>query len=432
MTGPDDVLRMPYRPVRPVEGRSGGPWPGMLTAFPSGDRWVLVDGALLPERWRGWSASPSGHVLSALDVVRRIDGHSAVLPICIEPLESFIARRSTARSSLARGEAVTIGVSLVRGTLDMMDFPKAVGEWWVTESGQPVFATDASSTPFVEATLRVLDAVATCVPHQTVWTDAVSAISEPRVSAAELDRAEAGIFALASPLPLSRDSALTQPPRSTVEGPATVTREESEPRQMLWASLARHVDSDLADLVSQATTALWRRARTRGERRTPRRAPVLVAAGVAAVVLGVGMAWPGGPANLATADSAGTPGGASAEATPLGTPSPGVDDGEVSAETDGEDLESLTTRLLDRASSCGDDLDCLARFTLDAAQPLELTGVTALSSTGRTVALLDDFGGVAVLRVDPTSGKEAAQLVVIARKNDEWLLRDIHDVTQQP
>ena len=49
----------------------------------------------------------------------------------------------------------------------------------------------------------------------------------------------------------------------------------------------------------------------------------------------------------------------------------------------------------------------------------------------RTIALLDHFGGVAVLRVDAADGA-ATQLVVIERRDDEWLLRDVHDAAQQP
>ncbi|WP_106813968.1 hypothetical protein [Microbacterium timonense] len=59
-------------------------------------------------------------------------------------------------------------------------------------------------------------------------------------------------------------------------------------------------------------------------------------------------------------------------------------------------------------------------------------GVIDLATQERTVTLLDDFGDLAVLRVEAASGQAAAQLVVIVRENDEWLLRDVHDVAQQP
>ena len=50
----------------------------------------------------------------------------------------------------------------------------------------------------------------------------------------------------------------------------------------------------------------------------------------------------------------------------------------------------------------------------------------------REIQVLDDFGGVAVVRVSDSRGEDADQLVVIARRDDSWLLRDVHDVTQQP
>ena len=57
-------------------------------------------------------------------------------------------------------------------------------------------------------------------------------------------------------------------------------------------------------------------------------------------------------------------------------------------------------------------------------------GAVDLDASVRDVEVLDDFGGVAVLRV---SGPETPdQVVVIARRDDSWLLRDVHDVAQQP
>ena len=59
-------------------------------------------------------------------------------------------------------------------------------------------------------------------------------------------------------------------------------------------------------------------------------------------------------------------------------------------------------------------------------------GAIDLPSGERQVALLDDFGDIAVLRVDAGDGTVASQMVVIVRRNEKWLLRDVSDVAQQP
>jgi hypothetical protein len=38
---------------------------------------------------------------------------------------------------------------------------------------------------------------------------------------------------------------------------------------------------------------------------------------------------------------------------------------------------------------------------------------------------------VAVLQVDPVAPDSPAQLIVVVRTGDAWLLRDVHDVAQQ-
>jgi len=58
------------------------------------------------------------------------------------------------------------------------------------------------------------------------------------------------------------------------------------------------------------------------------------------------------------------------------------------------------------------------------------SGVIDLDPSQRMTSLLDDFGGVAVLRVDPATGGDGAQLVVIMLRDDRWLLRDIHPAKQ--
>ena len=59
-------------------------------------------------------------------------------------------------------------------------------------------------------------------------------------------------------------------------------------------------------------------------------------------------------------------------------------------------------------------------------------GAVDLAADERSIALLDDFGDLAVLRVEGRAGEGGSQLVVIVRQDGKWLLRDVHDVAQQP
>ncbi len=399
----------------------------MLAAGPSGERFVLVDTRVLPAGWRGWDASPGGHVLAALDVARRADGHDVLLPVLHEPLSLFLRRRADSAVPLRVGEAVTIGVSLLRARAELAERASVTGEWWLAESGRPVFATDASPTPFAETTTSLFDEIARAVPRDDAWNEAVSAAGAVRVSASDLDRAEMALFATAVPEPLDlrapdTDALGGRPAR----GDSTVDQADT-PRRGMWESLMAHVDGDLADLVSKATTGLWRRWRSRETGRR-RRAPVVVAASAAAGVLAVGLLWPADSGPVATAE------GLSASPTPSVDGAPGTGDRPQPTPTgqapEAEDLEAVTGDLLDRLAACGDDHACAGALFLGDRS--DVTGIAALPSAHRELALLDDFGGVAVLRVDAQEDSLPPQLVVIAAVDGEWLLRDVHDATQQP
>jgi len=60
-------------------------------------------------------------------------------------------------------------------------------------------------------------------------------------------------------------------------------------------------------------------------------------------------------------------------------------------------------------------------------------GAATAPSIEREVTLLDEYGGAASFRVrsdDPAGYAE--QIVVIVRDTDEWLVRDVYDVADQP
>ena len=436
MTTVEGLLGAPYRAIRTVRARDDGPWPGVLVHTAAGDACVMVDADVLGPEWTGWDAAPDAHVLAPLDISRRPDGHDVVLPVCVERLDEFVGRRAV-RMPLSPGEAVTLGVSVLRGCAQIAGSPQTTGDWWLDGAGRPVLATESSSRPAREAAAAMLQRVAVDASAQRTWRTAVNAVTAERLSVRELEAAEEALFAIATPEPLST---VSLSPRSAVErglrqqepaptGVALPDADQAPPS--MWQSLVAGVDNDLADTVSRATTAVWRRLR-REERigkPAPRRAPWLVGGAVAAAVLAGGALWPTA-SGVATEDPADvvTP-------TPSGTDrasddaSAGPDDAPMDAGAPA-DLAQVAGALLDARLACGTASDCLASVVVDAAS---LPGGTVdLPAAERTLTLLDDFGDIAVLRADAADGVGPSQMVVILRRDEKWLLRDVSDVAQQP
>ncbi|MDQ7877753.1 hypothetical protein Q9R08_07195 [Microbacterium sp. QXD-8] len=436
MTTVEGLLGAPYRAIRPVRARDDGPWPGLLVRTATGEACVMVDADVLGPEWTGWDAAPEGHVLAPLDICRRPDGHDVALPVCVERLEEFVGRRGV-RMPLSLGEAVTLGVSVLRGCAQIAGAPETVGDWWLDDAGRPVLATQSSPRPAREAAAAVLERVTVDASAQRTWRTALHAVTAERMAVRELEAAEEALFAIATPEPLST---VSLSPRSAAESGlrhhdparAGVALPDHEPAPpSMWHSLVAGVDDDLADTVSRATTAVWRRLRRaeRGGKPAPRRAPWLVGGAVAAAVLAGGALWPTA-SGVATEDPVDvvTPTPSGTDPARDGSPTDQVD-----APTDAgspADLAQVAGALLDARLACGNASDCLASVVVDAA-PLP-GGAIDLPAAERALTLLDDFGDIAVLRVDAADGAAPSQMVVILRRDDKWLLRDVSDVAQQP
>ena len=433
MTHDDDSLRTPYRSVRPVTAPADGPWAGMLTRLGSGESRVLVDAATLGGAWLGWRAAPDGHVLAPLDVVRRRDGHDVALPVCADRVVDFLTRRASAGLRLSAGEAVTLGVSLLRGCSEVLDQPTVVGEWWLTESGRPVLATESGAQPAVAGAASLLSQLEACAPDARAWNEAIAAVTSDRALRSELERAEHELFRIADPVPLLTAPSVTRSARDlTTFDRMAVAMDESGPRAGIWHQLVRYVDGDLADLVSRASVAAWRRTRAPREKPSSRRRPILVGGAAAVAVLAIGLMWPAeGPDPITAGAAEQAP--ATASPTPQATQATDTPDetsGSVPAGSD-DDLAVIAAGLLDRRLACADDPVCLEGVTLNPGLAYP-PGAIDQPASGRSIVLLDDFGGLAVLRVDAAGEPQESQLVVIVRSDDEWLLRDVHDAAQQP
>lgn len=424
----DDRLLAPYRAVRRVSAGDDGPWSGLLVRLESGESRVLVDAHGFEPGWAGWTAPADGHVLAPLDVVRRSDGHDLMLPMCVERVADFLARRATGRVPLTAGETVTLGVSLVRG-FGACD-GGGTGEWWLTDAGRPVFAAGASARDGAAHTVELLATLIDGSACAGAVAAAVDVLRGDRVTARDLRDAEDALFALAPPEPLATSLLGSRAAREVVAyDRAPIAALDDAARSRTWVdALARQVDADLADAFSQATTGLWRRLRTP---RPGARRPWLLATAAAAVVLVAGLLWPTGADGPATADAGSERVAGSATVAPSASADPAADsaapDTAVAAPAD---LVAVTDRLLIARTACAGDTSCLGDVLVDPASVFP-PGAIDLEPTLRTTTLLDDFGGVAVLRVDATETAVDAQLVVIIRHDDRWLLRDVHAV-QQP
>ncbi|WP_345802604.1 hypothetical protein AAIB33_05785 [Microbacterium sp. AZCO] len=447
MPSPDPLLDA-YRIMRRLDGPPDAPYAGLLAHDAAMGASVLVEADALGEDWLGWRASPNGHLLGPLDIVRTGDGHVVALPVCTERLDDFLARRVDA--PLSDGERLTLAVSLLRGSAEAaaLQDEGCLGTWWLAEGGLPVFASIAGGDEISSATDTLLDHLARGAGHPLAAAlgEAREVAAEPRRLARSLARLEDLLFSTASPEALA--ITVFAPRRVRHEGSlgersAPADAADAEPRRRtLLSQLAGHVDADLADALSQATTAVWRRFRRDGAEPAGRRRPLLVAGIAAAVVVLGGLLWPTGAAGPATAQS-----GSKATAPSSSTPDPVVsttaedaqtppaapdeEAGQTPAAADEASLESVVDALLTARTACGEDPGCLAPLLENPSSALP-PGAIDLPSSGRSVTLLDEFGGAAVLRVAPDGAAGTAQLVVIVRRDEKWVLRDVHDVTEHP
>lgn len=523
-----------HRLIRAI-GPGEGPFAGDLVDHRDGAA-VSVDIAEL-SGWPGWVYSGSEHVAGALDIVRRRDGHDVLLPHCTERLSVLLGRRAAAGVAPAAGETVTLTVSLLRGLRELAADEDAVGDWWLTDDGRPLFVHGAS-TPARTASAAVLERVLEQTADRTlarILGEILVALDRPRHSAADDAGWEGALFGHAAPRALRRDrqdggaedgDVARMLRGSAVRGQASVSRDAT--RRSLRDAAGRGVFGRLRAVAPKRTRHSVRRAGAGGDRlragrgrvrsgddgvragrggmraagdrlwgigsaardvRTPARSGAvrnrtaaagrsgrssprgkLVAATAAAIaVLTVGLLWPHGgqgaqaePGSVrgveATAapdaegtrpsasTSPGTPGaaapadsGSGAASTGEPTPEAGPQTSEPSVDpeppADRESVDDPLTAvpgLLEAVARCADDDDAACPSAVAEGYAVPLEGVIARGADGVEVQLVEDYGDVAVVRLLPTDPAVGAQMLVIERREDEWLVRDVFDVADQP
>jgi hypothetical protein len=165
----------------------------------------------------------------------------------------------------------------------------------------------------------------------------------------------------------------------------------------------------------------------------------VVAGALGAAVLIVGLLWPsdGGDAPAeassqkvqAPAGSDGAAGDGEGHGVPP-TPHPAPSPSDLSLDA-GAALDAVPA-LLDAVDTCIRNAveHCADAVAEGARTPSN--GVASLGSSASTATLVDDYGDVAVIRLTPTEAEIAEQMIVLERRNDIWLVRDVYDVAHQP
>jgi len=95
-------------------------------------------------------------------------------------------------------------------------------------------------------------------------------------------------------------------------------------------------------------------------------------------------------------------------------------------------------RLLATAAGCTDlaTPSCARLFADgDPQAPAKLSKLAdATAQADPSIAVVEDYGDVVVLRLSSSggAGPTSDRILVLARVNDEWLVRDVYDVADQP
>lgn len=399
-----------------------------------------------------WRFAGAEHIAGVRDVVRTRNGQAALLPWCADALDVVLARRSSAEHPLVAGEVVTLVGSLLRGIIEVAG-GEVRGTWWLDDETRPLFVPGegmSCASASIEIIERIRDDCTDRALGRLLQRIAEVA-ADHRVVQRSLDAWERELTELAAPRPID---AAVYTPELVRELPVHRARLPQDAQRLQERRSLRERGEGLRLRVSERLGALRenlrrgrtgvRRARTTDGERTPRRRRLLVGAAAAGVVLIGGLMWPtGGDQPKGTdaaaveptaAESAARPGTASAspaakakadEKTP-GGPGPGSD-----AASGAGSIEDITAALLHRIDVCRTEEDSACTAAIVPGAGDDVQGRLAADEGRRDLSLIEDYGDIAVVRID-LADEQGEQMVVIARQNDEWLVRDVYDVADQP
>ncbi|MDJ1115407.1 hypothetical protein [Microbacterium dauci] len=380
---------------------------------------VWIDAAVFASS-PAWAAGEAEHVLAPMDAGRTLAGDRVVVEHCPFRLGALVE----AGGVDAAGAAVTVAVSMLRGAAEADAVGAEVGSWWVTTAGRPMLALTGSAAWRVEAA-SILEALRTRVSTElsSLLADAATALSDARSLRREAERVEAALFEVALPGPLElAPRADAAPPHATRVANAPEARRSSSVVASLVDTIAGALDRQFADRLRGVGVSLAAmRSRSRPTARRPhRRRAVLLAGAAGTAVVAAGLFWP------ATADPGPDPRSsttATASPTASTTPAPPSSPATSAPAADPDDDIAVQGAALVRAVA-----GCTERCDGFWEEPHQAASIPAAVGDF-TVEVIDEYGGVAALRV---SGDAPAQVVVIVRRNDEWLVREVYDLADQP
>ncbi|WP_230114338.1 hypothetical protein [Microbacterium oxydans] len=318
-----------------------------------------------------------------------------------------------------------------------------------------------------------------------------SVAEHPGIPPLLLDRWENEMLEIASPRALRRD-VLAPEPAQAVTRPGTVGRLPVPPRRVASRVRARsgararssrlvttfrQAASDLVERTVRVIAPIIRRRHSTARRAVPmelvaqsaeavvvptsRRRPLVLAGAAAAVVLAVGVLWPSDGDDDAAAGNDRMPAATSSEkvveplvATPTSSAT-AVDEAVTNtnasnerADTAVDDPVQAAAVLWEEAGTCRKAEDAVCdRATVPGA-----VGVIEALDTGLKTppvfAMIDQYGDIAVVRAEQVGGEPSQEsgegsgeadaaapigkVLVLARLNEKWLIRDAYDVADQP
>ncbi|QLD12979.1 hypothetical protein [Microbacterium oleivorans] len=441
---------VPLRRVHPPDA----PFPGELVTGVAGQGY-RVAAEDVPSLV--WSTPSGGHLLAAVDV-DVLEGTTMLL------LPRLVGRLSAhGLPSLSAGQVVTLAVSVLRGAAAAASAAWRSGEWWLTEDGRPVLVP-AGETSWAQSSAELIASIPATAIDADMRRRLIDAVSDvdtlPRAAAALED----ALFAGAEPEPIDELAGTRPDPRAAGRDEWSDDAHGAPGRSApaVAALLDAGVLARVAAAYDEVRAALSRRRgllsarssvrNTEGpgdtheaaaRRASPRRL-VIVAASVMAVLLTGALMWPSDQSDGVDRNPQ-----AAEPVTPPSTPDSGSDAAERAAEPGAEAYpESASTdpvpatppgeeahpaaASIERLATCwrSNDLACRAGV-LERADATVPDGVATADVT-RSVVLLDDLGGVEVVRVEDAAGELPPQIAVIVLHNDERLVRDVYDVADQP
>ncbi|WP_334152578.1 hypothetical protein [Microbacterium sp.] len=199
-----------------------------------------------------------------------------------------------------------------------------------------------------------------------------------------------------------------------------------------------------------------------------RRRPLVVAGAAAAVVLAIGVLWPSGgdgtasgndrmPAPTGSAEPAGPP-----MATPASSAA-AVDEAASNTNTRApkenavaadDDPVEASAALWEEIEACRKAQDAVCERAVVPGAVGVVDALDVDSKTPHVFAMIDQYGDIAVVRAEPDSAEQdgteqdgveqsegsgeaeeaarSAKVLVLARLDEKWLVRDVYDVADQP